>query len=268
MPVASAGDCDGDGFDDVLVGGFGVSTASLYPGNGLFGQNRHFHQENAGGGKLASHSGLATNQFKIGASVRTPWGRQKVRLEWELETLNSPFDGLGIVRGAAFALPAPVPGYGASLEALTPALTANPVGGPPALARPHREPRALLPALALVLARHRSRGRLGRAPRPESSARSRAAAVRPSRARGGRPNPFVAMTSLRFVLAHAGRVELRIVDVRGRLVRRLESSSSPRRVRRSWEGTDLAGRAAPAGVYFAELVTEEGTATTRLVRMR
>jgi flagellar basal-body rod modification protein FlgD len=86
---------------------------------------------------------------------------------------------------------------------------------------------------------------------------------------GGRPNPFVANTALRFTLTRAGQASLSIIDIRGRLVRRIEFGTLAAGVHtRSWDGIDMAGISVPAGVYFAELVSDEGKASTRLVRMR
>jgi hypothetical protein len=271
MPVANAGDMDGDSFDDVLVGSPGTSTVQLYPGNGKFGQNRHFHQENAGGGNVAAHAALSTNQFRIGASVRTPWGRQKVRFQWELESVAVPFDGLGLVKGKTIALPAPVPGWGSSSEAVTGAIVAGPIGGPPAhwrariISRSPFFPRSPWFSIGADLEDdydvRPSHGVVAVEPPAVSNGRLAL--------EGGRPNPFVSMTALRFTIARAGQVDLRILDVKGRLVRRIESGTlNAGAYTRSWDGLDMAGLSAPAGVYFAELASVEGRATTRLVRMR
>ena len=80
------------------------------------------------------------------------------------------------------------------------------------------------------------------------------------------PNPFNATTRLRFGLPHAGRAQLDVFDVRGRLVVRLWDG------RREagwhsilWNGRDDTGHAVASGVYIARLRTDEGSVTRRLV---
>jgi hypothetical protein len=72
----------------------------------------------------------------------------------------------------------------------------------------------------------------------------------------GAPNPFRPATEILFELAGPSRVELRIFDVSGRLVRRLVSGEvlpgGPRRVR--WDGLDESGARLRAGVYFYRLL--------------
>jgi choice-of-anchor B domain-containing protein len=83
------------------------------------------------------------------------------------------------------------------------------------------------------------------------------------------PNPFNPATRLRFELAASGRAELRIFDVRGRLVRTLEDrrlDAGPH-VRR-WDGLDNHGRPVASGVYMARLVAPAYSGTQRLVLVR
>lgn len=79
------------------------------------------------------------------------------------------------------------------------------------------------------------------------------------------PNPARAGATLRFTLPSAGEATLALYDVGGRLVRTLASgrhAAGEHAVR--WDGRDAAGRAAPAGVYFARLAAAEGARTVRL----
>lgn len=76
-----------------------------------------------------------------------------------------------------------------------------------------------------------------------------------------RPNPFSRTTTLRFRLPSAERVELRIVDVSGRVVRRLlNEARQPGWNSIEWDGRDDRGRAVRSGVYFS--VLESTSAST------
>jgi flagellar hook assembly protein FlgD len=68
------------------------------------------------------------------------------------------------------------------------------------------------------------------------------------------PNPFNPSTTIRFQLERGGPVSLRVIDVRGRIVRTLVDDSRDAgwyQVR--WNGTDDAGRAVASGLYFYRL---------------
>jgi outer membrane protein assembly factor BamB len=84
-----------------------------------------------------------------------------------------------------------------------------------------------------------------------------------------RPNPSDRQVRLEWVLPKAGNVRVDIHDLAGRRVRGL---ANERREAGEggvgWDGTDDAGRAVAAGVYFARVRTAEGTAVRKLVRLR
>ncbi len=74
---------------------------------------------------------------------------------------------------------------------------------------------------------------------------------------GAVPNPFNPMTSLRFDLPRDSRVELKVYDVAGHLVRSLVSGPRPAGANNvRWNGTDNAGHAVASGTYFARLVVD------------
>ena len=67
-------------------------------------------------------------------------------------------------------------------------------------------------------------------------------------------NPWRTHGSLQFTLPEPAAVTLRVFDVRGRSVRTLVDTTQPARVHAiAWDGTDDAGRALAAGIYFAKL---------------
>jgi len=80
------------------------------------------------------------------------------------------------------------------------------------------------------------------------------------------PNPFVRKTDLRFSLDRTGEMELAVVDVAGRVVRRLDRGSREAGDHRvTWDGRDDAGRPLPAGVYFARLEANGVTQARKVV---
>jgi hypothetical protein len=68
------------------------------------------------------------------------------------------------------------------------------------------------------------------------------------------PNPFAGSTRIRFSVPGVGRTSLRVYDVRGALVTTLVDRALARGSHELiWDGRASGGRAAAAGVYFAEL---------------
>ena len=84
------------------------------------------------------------------------------------------------------------------------------------------------------------------------------------------PNPFNPTTTIRFDLAREGHVELRIYDVAGHVVKTLVNGTlAPgRNIAIPWSGLDEAGARVPSGVYFYQLVTDDFTATKKMVLMK
>jgi flagellar hook capping protein FlgD len=82
------------------------------------------------------------------------------------------------------------------------------------------------------------------------------------------PNPFRASTSLRFELDAPTHVTLRIYDISGRLAatlldRMMEAGGHVE----TWDGTDVHGQSAAAGMYVAVLEAGNNRRTERLVRL-
>jgi len=83
------------------------------------------------------------------------------------------------------------------------------------------------------------------------------------------PNPFNPATELSFTLDRAGTADLAVFDLSGHKVRTLASGTfgaGPHAV--TWQGRDDAGRAMPAGVYFARLVTAGGVRSVKLMLVK
>lgn len=83
------------------------------------------------------------------------------------------------------------------------------------------------------------------------------------------PNPFRVGTRLSFALPGPGPVQLWVVDLQGRIVRRFA-----RVVARGgssevlWDGRDERGRVLPAGVYLGRIVTNDASGAVRMTLLR
>ena len=68
------------------------------------------------------------------------------------------------------------------------------------------------------------------------------------------PNPFNPSTDFLFNLSQSSRVEIRIYDVRGAMVRSLEGGVMPAGpARLCWRGRDNSGAEVASGAYFYRL---------------
>ena len=86
---------------------------------------------------------------------------------------------------------------------------------------------------------------------------------------GAVPNPFNPMTNLHFSLPRETRVDLKIYDVAGRLVRTLISGSRPAGLNEvRWNGKDDAGQEIASGTYFARLIVDEDVEIKSLTLVR
>ena len=80
------------------------------------------------------------------------------------------------------------------------------------------------------------------------------------------PNPLNPETTIRFALAAAGPVVLKIFDVKGALVQTLvDEHLGTGQHRVNWDGRDSRGARVASGIYFARLKSGKTTQATRLV---
>jgi hypothetical protein len=83
------------------------------------------------------------------------------------------------------------------------------------------------------------------------------------------PNPFNPRTTIRFDLAAKTKVELRVFNVAGRLVRTLVDATLPaERHEIVWDGKDDRDRPVPTGIYFYRLKAGEYLGTKKLVMLK
>ncbi len=84
------------------------------------------------------------------------------------------------------------------------------------------------------------------------------------------PNPFGPATTIRYELAAAAPVRLRVFDLSGRLVRELVPGGVQPAGRHAvrWDGRDQRERVVESGIYFCQLEAGHLRATRRMVRAR
>jgi len=87
--------------------------------------------------------------------------------------------------------------------------------------------------------------------------------------RSNRPNPFAAETKIEYTLARESTVQLRILDISGRVIRATPGHSEgagPHEFR--WDGTNETGSKMPPGVYLYELRLDGASQTRKAVLLR
>jgi len=109
--VGTAGDVNGDGYADTIVGALlfqnsqpSEGRAFIYPGNGQWGPSVLPRQFRVDGSALVAPLGLSERQFGIRLTVhaRSPFGRDKVKLEYEIEPRGNLLDGAGTKTSAVW----------------------------------------------------------------------------------------------------------------------------------------------------------------------
>jgi len=80
-----------------------------------------------------------------------------------------------------------------------------------------------------------------------------------NRLQGNFPNPFNPHTAIRFTSARAGRVDVRIFDVAGRLVQTITKNATQGVNEVRWNGQSSDGRTLASGVYFVKVKYPDGS---------
>ena len=107
MAVASAGDVDGDGYADVVIGewvngdggNFGQGKAHVFYGNGGHGRFRLFLQRNGAGTRLVSPLGFVDSDLRVQTFFLFgfPNGRTRTGMQIEVKPVGVAFDGTGLL---------------------------------------------------------------------------------------------------------------------------------------------------------------------------
>jgi hypothetical protein len=123
--VSGAGDVNGDGFADVLIGApdfrnpdNAEGLVMLHYGNGVRGRDRSVLQVRADGTAPIGPMGRSDSQtsFRVRAKGSSALGRARVRLQWEAKPYPASFVNADVEEGAASDTGAPAPGSAGGVE--------------------------------------------------------------------------------------------------------------------------------------------------------
>jgi len=129
--VSSAGDVNGDGYGDILVGAdlFDAGQTDegrvfLFYGNERRGVALKPQQRRADDTAPVGPLGYSSSpdQFRLAAAGRTPFGPGRLKLQWEVEQLGTSFDGAGLQSSAGWIASG---ASGAALNELVTGLTVD-----------------------------------------------------------------------------------------------------------------------------------------------
>jgi hypothetical protein len=272
--VASAGDVNGDGYSEVIVGAVGFDNgqagegrAYLYYGNGGPGRRIQARQQRTDAMTPIAPLGRSDSetQFRINATMLSVFGRTRLGMEHEVKPHGELFDGLGTQPGGLndTGNDGQV-NFGRLVTGLDPGT------------QYHWRIRARYDLVKTPFQRH---GPWIQVPvngwneadlRTAGATMSIADADAPRAAHlleAPRPNPFTTSAEIAYSLPASGRVRLAVYDVMGRehavLVDAVQQAG---RQQTSWNGRGARGGASlPAGVYFVRLNFGGGVETQKLV---
>ena len=273
--VAQAGDVNGDGYADVVVGAhrydLGQSDEGrtfLYYGNGGDGLDRAPQQRRTPNDVSIGLLGRSDSEtgVRLRARCRTTAGRRRVGLEWEIKPLGTAFDGTGLGK-SSLVNSGPPQSYGSMV------IRSWTVGGLSAGTVYHWRMRVVAdspffprgPWLSLAYngaseADFRTPGGIVDVPAAATTSAIRLEAARPNPARGP--------TVIAYSLPAPGPVVLAVYDLQGRRRTTLvdgTEAAGPHTV--SWNGSDERGAELPAGAYFARLSFGDEVRTRKVLRI-
>ena len=274
--MGTAGDVNGDGFSDVIVGAYSYSNghaeegrAFLYYGNGGPGRRIVLRQQRTNGTTPIALLGQSDSdtQFRIRAILPSIYGRTRLQMEHEVKPLGVLFDGLNTVTGDYVDV-----GDGGEVEMnrLVSALSPD--------TPYHWRVRAKYDMAKTPFQRsgpwlHVPVNGWNEADLRTADATTgiEAAEAPPAllRLEAPRPNPVGTSAEIAYTLSRIGGVRLAVYDVQGRQVAVLAEGMRDRGSHTMrWDGRDRRGAEIPSGVYFLRLESSGGVQVQKVVIAR
>ncbi|MFC1573065.1 FG-GAP-like repeat-containing protein [Candidatus Eisenbacteria bacterium] len=276
--VGSAGDVNADGFGDVIVSAPAFNDGGMiqggkilvYHGNEGDGLDRHIRQWRWNSSAPIHPLGISDNEstFRLFVLTRTPAGRGKARLEWEVKPLGTPFNGSGLGLSPAFLDTGTPSDPGGSAQVLGGIVSGLQEGTPY-----HWRVRILtdspfFPRSPWFSLAHNGPEeadlRMGGVPVnvDDSDDHDRPSLMRIVRAT---PNPFQNRIGIALEMPTSGDVRLIVCDVEGRRVATLLEGSLAAGSRTVlWNGQSDRGTDVAPGIYFIQLLAG-GELTSRKI---
>ncbi len=276
--VGSAGDINGDGFSDIIVGSpgwtsayYGQGRALVFYGNGLANpaNTRSFKVQQRRGDDGAPLALLgdagSPPTVRLKAEGTSSAGRGKLRIVWEIKAHGALLDGTGLGYGAWTV-------SGKSAESAPSTLDSGTLSLP---AGTSLHWRARVASRSPYQPHSRWFSPQGNGPN-EADLRTRAyisGVDLPAAGRGlavvAAPNPFNPRTTLSFAVPREGRVRVDLFDLRGARVRVLLDEVLPAGpASLAWDGLDDAGRPLASGAYHARVKAGDETGQVRLMLVK
>jgi hypothetical protein len=272
--VSAAGDVNGDGFCDVIVGQRqSLASSYLYYGNVGPCRNTHPRQQRTDGVTPVAPlcRSDSETEFRIRAIMNSPYGRTALQMEHEVKPFDVPFNGQNTVTDLYFDTG---PDGAVEVDRLVSGLE------PGTLyhwrVRPRYDlvrtpfqrygPWVHVPINGWNEADLRTDGDipmsvdLGGSSGPLSGFDLREAGA----------NPGTDRLEALLVLGRAARIRADVLDARGRLVAVLakDGSFEPGSHVLIWDGRERSGALAPSGVYFVRVTAENDSRVRKMVLMR
>jgi len=273
--VSTAGDVNGDGFSDIIVGAINYDNGQIDEGGAFV------YYGNAAGAPIVprqavvSRSDIVQLQNATGSSsvrlkvlARTPGGSGKVKLQWEIKELGQPFNGTDLgISNNWYDVQAGGTEISEDITSLQNSTAYH------WRARFKYSPDA---GNGQVYSRWFSVGPNGMNEKDfittslvgvQEHGKLQPIAYTLS----VNPNPFTQITDIRYQITdNSQKCELKIYDITGRLIIDLSKQLSVIGYQSSvvWDGTDQVNRKLASGVYFVKLTVDDHNTTEKILLIR